>query len=556
MSTLTVYDAEGNEYTPDGEATGRSERIKELNLASVRFAAEPQERRVTGYFRAKETQTARAEQYYAEFTARNTTDPIGEFTDALRTTLDEWGYILDESTDEMAVFQRLENRGQATTPGSKNGLTILQDLVANRHLTNVGVDSSDAAVGLLFELADNHSVAITNAEATNSLSAFDVTVTVGRYSGIEPLGETETRWEQAKQSLRDQLVGAEIDTIKQSVQTLKRDHGLSAKEIQQKVPGLSATGSAGPSPRRRPASKGERIKRTLLSPKFGKFLFIGAMVLLVLLAGFYGATQFGLLGFGGDSAAISGTVYDGVGEPAPDITVTLTGDQLDTDARKVVTDGHLFGILGSPGEYEFTDVPPNGTYALTATIDGTEYEETGVEPGEGQVNFGTPSESDESGGMFSFLPFVRGSDAGTNETETDGDTGGDTASGNESGAEEGSVTETDSQAPAEENSTAEDDSSTEEAGSESTAQMFQLSGTVENQYDQPEEGVNVIVDNETLLPDQNRGQITATSDSSGRYNTDMTLQNGTYEIRTTGTDDNYTGSVEIRGNTTKDIQLE
>jgi len=548
MATLTVYDAEGNEYTPDGETTGRNERIKKLNLASVRFAIEPQERRVTGYFRAKETQTARAEQYYAEFTARNASDSIGDFTNALRTRLDEWGYILDESADEMAVFQRLENPNRATTPGSKNDRTILRDLATNRQLTNVGVGSPDAAVGLLSELVDTHSVAITSAEAT-SLSAFDVAITVGRYSGIEPLGETETRWDQAKQSLRDQLVGEEIDTIKQSVQTLKRDHGLSADEIQRKVPGLSSTGSTGPTPRGRPASKGERIKQTLLSPKVGKYMFILAVVALVLLGGFYGATTLGFVTIGGDSNAIGGTVYDSSGETAENVSVTLDSEVLDESIQNRTS--------GS-GEYEFTDIPDNGTYTVTADMDGSGYTEDDVEPGQ-TVDLGEVTDSDEPDGLFSFLPFVGGSDAATNETETDG-SDGDTAEGNESGAEEGSGVDSDSQALDDENSTAENDSLTDEAGSESTAQTFHLSGTVENQYNLSEEGVTVIVDNKTLLPDQDKGQITATSDSSGRYRTDPMLRNGTYEIRTTGADDNIIASdgirVKIRGNTTKDIQLE
>ena len=533
MATLTVYDAEGNEYTPDGEATGRNERIKKLNLASVRFAIEPQERRVTGYFRAKETQTARAEQYYAEFTARNASDSIGDFTNALRTRLDEWGYILDESADEMAVFQRLENPNRATTPGSKNDRTILRDLATNRQLTNVGVGSPDAAVGLLSELVDNHSVAITSAEAT-SLSAFDVAITVGRYSGIEPLGETDARWDQAKQSLRDQLVGEEIDTIKQSVQTLKRDHGLSADEIQRKVPGLSSTGSTGPTPRGRPASKGERIKQTLLSPKVGKYMFILAVIALVLLGGFYGATTLGFVTIGGDSNAIGGTVYDSSGETAENVSVTLDSEVL-AESLQNRTSGS--------GEYEFTDIPDNGTYTVTADIDGSGYTEEDVEPGE-TVNFGEATDSDEPDGLFSFLPFLGGSDAATNETETGDDTGDDTASGNDNGGEDGS----DTSAPSEGNSTNESDR-------ETTIQTFSLRGTVTDASGLEADGVNVIIENETLLPDQDRGQITATSDSSGQYNTEPILRNGSYEISTTGSDDRYTGRVEIRGNITKNIQL-
>ena len=468
MSTLTVYDAEGNEYTPDGKSTGRNERIKELNLASVRFAIKPQERRVIGYFRAKTTQTARAEQYYAEFTARGGNDSIGEFTSALRTRLDEWGYILDESAGEMAVFQRLENPDRASTPGTKNDRTILRDLATNRQLTNVGVGSPDAAVGLLSELTDGHSVAITSAEAA-SLSGFDVAITVGRYAGIKPLGETETRWDQAKQSLRDQLVGEEIDTIKQSVQTLKRDHGLSADEIQRKVPGLSSTGSTGPSPRGRPTSKGEQIKQTLFSPKVGKYMFIGAVVLLVLLGGFYGAIELGLVDFGGGDTT-SGTASD----------------------------------LAS---------------------------------------------------VFSFLPFIDDSNDETDANTESSNNGSDTSSGNNDEGKQGSETETDSKDSAEKEPTA------GEADGQSSIQTFSLEGkvTLENRS---KEGVDVIITNESLLSNKDDDEIRVESDESGDYKTAPVLPNGTYSVETSlpvsdpDSEQSYSGTVLITGNTTKNITLE
>jgi len=290
----------------------------------------------------------------------------------------------------------------------------------------------------------------------------------------------------------------------------------------------------------------------LLSPKVGKYMFIGAVVLLVLLGGFYGATQFGLMGSSGDDATISGTVYVD-GEPAEGVTVVLSGDQLNESLDDTTASGGLFGILGSPGQYKFSDVQ-NGTYNLTATVDGEEYEETEVEPGE-TVDFGEATESDEPGGLFSFLPIIGGSDSGANETEPDSEPGGDTAPGNESGAEEGSGADADSQAPS-------DGNSTDDSGSESTIQTFSLRGTVTDASGLEADGVNVIIENESLLADQPDGEIKTESGEGGKYETKPALPNGTYTLKgsvpvsESNSDQSYSEIIKIAGNTTKDIQLE
>src|SRR6056297_3671218 len=117
MSTLTVYDAQGNEYSPTGDVTGTNQRIKEMALASMRVAIKPDSRQVTGYFRAKETPNSRAEQFYGEYTDRNTAEPLTDFVNAVRTQIDEWNHTLEESDDSMAVFNALTNQRRATVPG-------------------------------------------------------------------------------------------------------------------------------------------------------------------------------------------------------------------------------------------------------------------------------------------------------------------------------------------------------------------------------------------------------------------------------------------------------
>ena len=245
MSTLTVYDAQGNEYSPTGDATGTNQRIKEMALASMRVAIKPTERQVTGYFRAKETPNSRAEQFYGEYTDRNTAEPLTDFVNAVRTQIDEWNHTLEESDDSMAVFNALTNQRRVTVPGSEKDIRILEELAGDREVTAVGVSGANEAVGLLQEFADQHSVAIADSTNTDALSEFDIVIVTGRHQGIEPLGQTTGRWKEAKQSLKRELVGEEISSITESVRTLKRDFGLSSGEIQRKVSGLEAPSSGG-----------------------------------------------------------------------------------------------------------------------------------------------------------------------------------------------------------------------------------------------------------------------------------------------------------------------
>jgi len=151
MSKLTVYDTQGKEYSPTGDATGTNQRIKDIALASLRIAVKPTERQVTGYFRAKETPNSRAEQFYGEYIDRNTAEPLSDFVNAVRTQIDEWNHTLEESDDSMAIFNALTNQRRATVPGSEKDIRILEELAGDREVTAVGVSGANEAVGLLQE---------------------------------------------------------------------------------------------------------------------------------------------------------------------------------------------------------------------------------------------------------------------------------------------------------------------------------------------------------------------------------------------------------------------
>lgn len=409
MSTLTVYDAQGNEYSPSGGATGTNQRIKEMALASMRVAIKPDSRQVTGYFRAKETPNSRAEQFYGEYTDRSTAEPLADFVSAVRTQIDEWNHTLAESDDSMSVFKALTNQRRATVPGSEKDMRILEELVGDRAVTAVGVSSASDAVGLLQEFADQHSVAIADSTNTDALSEFDIVIVTGRHQGIEPVGQTTGRWKEAKQSIKRELVSEEISSITESVRTLKRDFGMSSGEIQRKVSGLEASSSGSQSSKLGSASSGGGLKQTLLSPQVGKYMFIGSIVLILLIGGvilFGGGIP--IFGSGGGDV-VAGTVYNDT-TPVVDERVILKNGSSNDQLASTTTNEN--------GEFEFNTTESSGPYTIEP--ESEDYDPRGdVSDGKTDIVFG------EAPGILSGLPIIGGDgnadapDSENNESSAD-----------------------------------------------------------------------------------------------------------------------------------------
>ena len=357
MPSLRVYDTKGNEHSPTGDAGRTNDRVKDLFYDGVRLAVETgRETTFTTFLRARETRNARTEQFYAVYTTRD--GSITEFMRALRDRVEsEWGYAIDDSADDMSVFRALDV-GATSLPGSDRDRSVLTELVGSREGATVGVRDAEHALGLVSDLMGQYDrAAIADSPESSALSAFDLVVTPDGSRGIVPLGDTEDRWESTKESLRSQHIDQEIASINDSVQTLSREYGLSSSEIRdrvtQRVPALS--------PPRAGGTRADSLASSGSSSRFdletlGKYAMIGALVLIVLLAGAWGAMQFGLVdlgGGGGGGVSVSGTVNGADGPLSANATVELEpaeGDAMDTTAEG--------------GTFNFSDVPP-GNYTLS-----------------------------------------------------------------------------------------------------------------------------------------------------------------------------------------------
>ena len=331
MSTLRIYDTKGNAYSPDGTATGSDEQIKELFYGGVRLAIRSDHRReISLFFRARESRNARTEQFYAVYSVDNSTAPLQDLISDLTTRIEsEWGYTIDESSDEMQVYRELK-RGNTAVPGDSTEQDILAELITSRNSVTVGVSDERNAIGLLSEyLGQYDQAAVADSTDADVLSTFDLVVTPGGHRGITPLGETEARWKSTSRSLRDKHIKQEIASIRESVETLSRDYGLSNDEIRNRVQGsVPALKSRTPDSTLRSQSN-DSTDDQLLSPELGLYIAVGAVALLVVFAAVF-FLQIPSLGQDGGTAnstvEISGTLVDSDGNPidsSSDVSVAL-----------------------------------------------------------------------------------------------------------------------------------------------------------------------------------------------------------------------------------------
>ena len=333
MSKLNIYDTKGNAYSPDGTATGTKEEIKDLFYAGVRLAIRSDHRQeLTLFFRARETSNARTEQFYAVYSLDGSSAPLQDLLADLTARVEsEWGYTIDDSSEEMAVFRHLK-RNDTTLPGDSADRDILAELISSRNGATVGVSDERNAIGLLSEyIGDYDQAAIADSTDADTLSTFDLVVTPGRHRGITPLGATEGRWESTANSLRDRHIKQEITSIRDSVETLSRDFGLSNDEIRSRVhrsvPGLKPPATSS----NIRSSQNQSDDDQLIPAETFLYVAVGAVVLLVLFAAVtYGPAllgAFGVVDTGGDSptrASISGAVMN-----------NTTGEMIDENTSNI-----------------------------------------------------------------------------------------------------------------------------------------------------------------------------------------------------------------------------
>ena len=551
MPSLRVYDTKGNEHSPTGGGGRTNDTVKDLFYDGVRLAIETgRERKFTTFFRARETRNARTEQFYAVYTARDAT--IREFMDALRDRIEsEWGYTIDDSADDMSVFRALD-AGRTSVPGDDRDRSIVEELIGSRQTATVGVRDAEHALGLVSEFMGRYDrAAIADSPESSALSGFDLVIAPDGTRGIAPIGDTESRWESTKESLRSRHIDQEVASINESVQTLSREYDLSSSEIRsrvyQRVPALKSPNTGGSTA---DALAGSGSDDGLLSPALGKALFVGALALIVLVAGVWGASTFGLIGGDGPEAGgvelttVNGTVYaDAAGEePAGDMGVTL--DPLDDPPEDEDAEGpeRQEATTSADGTFTVENVSV-GNYSVSVEVDdenGLEYDDEEVEVTENDTEIaivpdrafisgqavdaesGEPISTDGDGEVNAAIELVDTSDE--NASSVDAVEGGEYEFVLEGDAIDG---EYEIRADAEGYESA--NLTVEEFGEQDAIELdpvtMSLSGQVTNSSDgEPIENADVIVSTDA---DQ---EFTARIDADGNYETEAEIPIGEHDV--------------------------
>lgn len=237
MQTITVYDSEGNEYGT--QRTGRADqRIKDFFFAGLKLAVDlsgsPE---VVCFFRARESDTGRSEQFYAVYETESKRNLFSNFKNDLERTIDQYGLTLVTDTDDTQFHHELDQEG-ASPPGDDMQRTVIAEGGGQGQSMRVGVGSTKDAFSLAKSyLSDRkiNSIAIADQTTGSVFDNYDLSIEIGQYRGIETLGETESYLDEVRGSIEGQLVTDRIDKIKEEVQTLRSKTSLSGGEIQTRL---------------------------------------------------------------------------------------------------------------------------------------------------------------------------------------------------------------------------------------------------------------------------------------------------------------------------------
>ena len=305
MKELQIYNSRGEEWGSEGAGEERSEKIRSIFKNGIKFSMEPRGGGYEAYlyFQAKQNDRGRYEQFYARYLIDDASQ-ITELPGEIRRRVEERDHILNESS---GVYRAIERGRNDRTVGSETERSALDRVMKKNQHTVVGVDSAEDAYSLFTtKFGEAGDVAIADAEPNNTERS--LTIVTG-HAGITPVGEqTERTW---KRELETQ----ELNSIRDSVQTLSTACGLSDTEIrnrvQRKAPALRDTTAE---------SSGTGGRSDVLFDDVKKLVPALLVVVGVVLLLWTGLSFFGV----------------GIGETAVSVTVDGSGGEGDQDLVKEV----------------------------------------------------------------------------------------------------------------------------------------------------------------------------------------------------------------------------
>lgn len=201
MAELEIYDSQGERYDADGVEVDR--RIENFFFGGVRVYLDVgSTSELIVFFRARESRSGRAEQYYAVYRTEDLRKLFSRFKRDLRRRVEgEYGMTLQTTSDDVELFTKLDT-GRKPVPGSSSDHRTISSLLDEGRRLRYGVPTTDDALGLFHKYiqGDAGTVAIGESTAIDELEDCDLTIEIGDYDGLEPLGETADLVEDHQQS--------------------------------------------------------------------------------------------------------------------------------------------------------------------------------------------------------------------------------------------------------------------------------------------------------------------------------------------------------------------
>lgn len=201
MPEITIYDSQGNPVS-EGQR-GTNERIRDFFFDGIRLSMDTSGDTVeiVCFFRARETEAGRSEQYYAVFNAPNIQE-ASRFGEVVESRVeDELGLLLDTSTDDSAIFEMLRSEESPSNPLSWREVDDIISLIDTGTRATIGTSTYREAIGVLQEFVKERKrgrYAIAENADSSHLSHYDLVVEKGSYDGVGILEETRTKIEEKK----------------------------------------------------------------------------------------------------------------------------------------------------------------------------------------------------------------------------------------------------------------------------------------------------------------------------------------------------------------------
>lgn len=204
MPEPTIYDSQGVPLSDD-EPGRADERIKDFFFDGVRLAISQSAGgyEVICFFRARDSEASRAEQYYAVLQV-NSLSNLDLQGIVERHVEERYGKTVVTNSEDATVFEIFGDK-PGPTPGDSSARGDVKEVVEQGTRATLGVRSYREAYALFWDLlrdVKTRDVAIADNATSSRLSDYTIVIETGDYTGIELLGETDDAVEAMKERRR------------------------------------------------------------------------------------------------------------------------------------------------------------------------------------------------------------------------------------------------------------------------------------------------------------------------------------------------------------------